>query len=71
MAKYEPDFTEGAKFINETTEERYVIVGMKYNKEWCDIEYKFQCLRHRFNMFTIPEAVVSKNLRSGEYTQYD
>lgn len=67
MSKFEPTYSKGVKFENKRTGDRYVVQDMEYNKRLCDIVYKLQHYRMKFDMFKAPEKLVCANVNEGTY----
>jgi hypothetical protein len=67
--KVNPTFEAKDRFVNERTEEKYVIINIKSNKKYSCPVYVLQAFRHKFDMFEMPEAQLQWEIDKGDYTE--
>ncbi|AAQ13775.1 hypothetical protein [His2 virus] len=67
MSKFEPTYAKGEQIKNVQYSEMYRIIDMEYSKRMCDIVYKIQHCRNKFDMTTIPETMIERNIEKGNY----
>lgn len=67
MTRFSPKFKKKDRFENQNTSNQFTVIDMKYDKRLCDIVYKMQHCRNKFDMFLLPETVLLQNLDNGDY----
>lgn len=67
MDKFAPKYEKGVTIENKQTGGKYVILDMEYCKLMCDIMYKIQHSRYKFDVTMIPETIIDRNLKEENY----
>lgn len=64
---YAPQFAVGTRIENKRNGQKFKIIDSEYSEDICGINYKIQHSRFSFNMSTMAEVVIEKNIENGDF----